>query len=429
MRHAAAASYGPDVRSAEAFAESMADDLSDYAFRKTAEIDLAESILMHAHRATRLYDIAQRMKVCHHTAPYGLYKPDGRWIVAWEEKCGDAHLCPHEARGNQKRLIRRYVPWIIEWLKAKPSLRRAFYAVFTTPNVALGALRDGKRDALRLFAEWYRSTAPAAPDDPRLEPGSRRRSLPKWRALVPDRRDDDGAHIVARGRPALGFHGALVHQEDPLSARGDWNVHMNVLLLVEGPLDIGEIRRTWGYDVHFPKRRGGVRGFRWDNDDELAAREIATQLTELVKYSAKMTAPSDTRAGDTLPRGARRPRRAISGGGGTPVLLDAGAEPRAPAPPMVAWPHACLDEWWSAQKRMRRTRTYGWLFRVPKPAPIDMDLVEWMGLIEWEGVRYSVDLVPEDKFSSSRAEKRHRWRGDPHEPQPPPPKPPRRSDR
>ena len=79
-----------------------------------------------------------------------------------------------------------------------------------------------------------------------------------------------------------------------------------------------------------------------------------------------------------------------------------------PAPPaMLDWPPGCFIEWWDAQQRFRHTRSYGCLFKTPKPECPGLEDVEWLGKIDWHNGRYqlsaALNLVPGDKSTKIRA--------------------------
>lgn len=45
-------------------------------------------------------------------------------------------------------------------------------------------------------------------------------------------------------------------QEDPLSGKHEWNVHLNVLLLTEDPSSFEEARAVWGGGARLSCRDG-----------------------------------------------------------------------------------------------------------------------------------------------------------------------------
>ena len=203
------------------------------------------------------------MDVCHAAGAWGVHVTEGKLghMVCWDSKCRDLHLCPHEARENQARLVRAYVPHVAAFVARSP-FHRVHYGVFTVRNVPLGRLREGRAGLMQRFASWLSAKRRIEPEDRQRHPGipPRCRTMHTWR---PNPWCDDG--IV----------GALVHVEDPLSADGrSWNIHCNVMLLTRGAVDYGAIRASWGSNVHLAQVQGD-------------AEAIRLQMCELVKYSAK----------------------------------------------------------------------------------------------------------------------------------------------
>lgn len=262
----------------EAFdlAAELEAELEGYWERYAAEQALAEAM-----ERAGLTDIAAEMRKCHRSGAVAV-TADGRRVIAWDHKCGRVRVCPHEARAETQRLAAYYVPAVLEWLEAKPG-RRVQFGVLTLKNPEPGRLAYEKRRAFERFKRWMR------------------------------------AHPVIAG--------ALVCQEDPLSARDDWNLHLNVLLLLCGPFDWNAAGEAWGCRAHFQRVRPRADG-------------LARALLELVKYSAKHTAKLD---------------RAEGG----PVA------PEGP-PAMDEWPPERLREWWAAQQGFRRTRAYGCLYALDR---------------------------------------------------------------
>jgi hypothetical protein len=337
--------------------ETIDDDLTPYAHRRQVEDELADyidAVSCSQFGTLEFRNVIHRMRTCRRNAPVGI-KPDGGKIFAWDCKCGYTRLCPDEARAETQRLSEKYVPAMIKWVSAKPT-RRLFYCVFTSPNFPAGDLIGGKRwqfDAFREFRE----------------------------------------HEYIRQR----VKGALVVQEDPLSANDDWNVHLNVILCVEGEFDYGKAREAWGYHVWFPP--SPLKG---------DAESLARTEQELVKYSAKHT-------------GEKSAEKFAAG--------------ESAAPPMTSWPHARWMEWWFAQRptndkgratAFRRTRSYGCLYKVEfEQETLDMSQVIWVGSIEYgpDGryraqLKETVHLIPEDNFSRNNR-RQDNLRGFYREPGPP----------
>lgn len=189
-------------------------------------------------------DHALKLRACRHGGAWGIDTGTGKMIVAWDSKCSMTLLCPHCARTEQRRLVRRYKNPFINWKQANQT-RRIHSGVMTWPNVAPGDLAERQRSIFKYFAK------------------------------------------VARSFPSIKGHLATV--EVPLSSRGDWNLHLNVLLCVEGPLHWGDLRAAWHRKtVHlFPGYEGtgfqiSMRQLPRYDDDALDAA-----LRELIKYPAK----------------------------------------------------------------------------------------------------------------------------------------------
>lgn len=328
----------------------------DYAARRQAEQLLAgrmKDAALELERAGELArpmaDQAERMMLCRVCGHVGV-KEGGAHLVAWEFKCGDSRLCPDEAREHVRWEARRYIPGILEWRKAAPR-RRVFYAVFTTPNAT--SLEAGIE---HIFSKW-RTFLDAERDCTDLDReqygySKRKKKLQLWR---PAPREE--------GQPYAGpgIHGALVQLEAPLSARGDWNGHLNAVLLVEGGFDFELARKVWGCNVELKEVQG----------DE---RELAEAMLELIKYAARHI------------------------GEKSQAKADAGD---SQAPPLVDWPAARLWEFYQAAHGSRWLRSYGVLHGIPEPVA-DAPKVVWIGRLTFtDAGAYWVDLIQGPNFSDS----------------------------
>jgi hypothetical protein len=153
--------------------------------------------------------------------------------------------------------------------------------------------------------------------------------------------------------------GALCVLEAPLGRSRDWNVHLNVIFVSRGFVNWGELRSAWHWNMEIrrlPKQPGAIAG----------------ALSELIKYAVAAT-----------------------------VSKSEDHAARSPAPPMLDWTGPELTEWLCAMHGFRRTRTYGSLYRLPKPEP-DVGPVVWIGRVSFEHGRYVrhvplLDSIPEDK--------------------------------
>lgn len=285
--------FGFDYSDAEHVRELVSDELHERARRREAEGQLADYIEDVALLTGRddLMKLPPRLRECRQSGSVGLL-PDGGHVIYWDYKCGLTRLCPDESREETQRLTDFYHPEMMDFLKQSPT-HRIFYAVLTTHNYRPGDLVRGKReqfDQVKAFIKTF-----------------------------------------------PGIQGALVIQEDPLSAHADWNVHLNVFFLVRGAFDYKQVREQWGANVHIQHIKG----------DEAAIRAA---LREAIKYSAQIVPEkSEEKANDGV--------RAYSVDG-----MDSGLDPDTHAPAMTQWPAVRWCEWWDAQQGFRRTRAYGVLY-------------------------------------------------------------------
>ena len=160
-----------------------------------------------------------------------------------------------------------------------------------------------------------------------------------------------------------GIRGAAVVLEAPLGAGRDWNVHLNVLLVHDGFIDYRALRAAWHWNVELkpvvPTQSG-----------------VASALREIIKYSVQSVAE----------------KSAAKAGSRAPALVD--------------WTDPELWEWITAFRRFRRTRTYGALYRLPKPEKLDQSEFIPVGFGTWSSRRGSfllsfplLDSIPEDKLN------------------------------
>lgn len=281
-----------------------------YAARRMAE-DLVAGYL--SQRASRYDDIVNRLCGCRRHGTIAK-KADGARVWMWDQKCGINRLCPDEAREEQQRLKQRYKPAIMAWAKA-PSLtsyrRRVQYSVLTWPNIPRGRLAFYKREMFKRLSRWLK--------------------LPELK----------------------GIKGTLAGQEDPLSRDGDWNLHVNLLLLVEGKLDWTVARAKWFeitrdlFESEIADKALRSFSVHFEQLDASNGDDLDHALAELIKYPAKSVTEDMLRPG------------------WTPDEID----PEA-APPLVLWPMDAFDEWWDAgyhqpsNTPFRRTRSYGILLAI-----------------------------------------------------------------
>jgi len=273
-----------------------------------------------------------RLRTARTTGCVGVDPLSGRHITAWDDKVNCVRLCPDEAREETQRLTRKYAPEIFRLLEANPNWR-VFYAVYTEPNVHAGMLKQGKRDQYRRFANFHRS---------------------KWAKDC--------------------IKGSFVIQEDPLATNDeDWNVHLNVIHVVEGRFDYKTVRQMWGSNVEIKQIQG-------------TPEHISKAFLEVVKYAAKHIGEKSADGNHTKSKG------------------------------MTDWRFEQFHEWFVAGKGFRRSRTYGCLYRfdgIPDKG-VALEDVVWVGTIQHDGTAYSVnlhkniespfgvDLIQADNFASTR---------------------------
>lgn len=380
-----------------------------------------------------------KLRACRHGGAWGVDGGTGKLVIAWDSKCSLSLLCPHCARTEQRRLVRRYKEPLKAW-KGQRHTRRIHSGVFTWPNVTPGNLAEYLRLIFKQFAKAARDFS--------------------------------------------SIKGYLATVEAPLSARGDWNLHINVLLCVDGPLDWGPLRAAWYTKTKrfFPGYEGTdfqveLRQLPRYDDDALDAA-----LRELIKYPAKHVTEKSNgsglagrdRCGDAfsgageavgrdeaggaagahgrsgapmvvVPRFAevdgpgnadlvagRGHRRGVEGNAGEAAGVDRGESGGGVcgmgqessregaggsvgggrreadsggqrnghgvpgcdglAPAMIDWPPDRFLEWWEAHRRFRRTRSYGCLFGESLDE-LSGDVedkprgeVAWYGRLWWDGL-------------------------------------------
>lgn len=333
-------------------------ELSDRAARRDAEQQLAAYIHTVADALPgfelryNAHALADRLAECRTQGVAG-QTADGRLQVAWDAKCDQVRLCPDESRVETQRIARRYCSAMRDWVGERPGRRRVIYAVLTCPNFEAGRLDHGKRYTLAKFKNWMRFQYDAAPLAYRRTTET---TAPGVRRVV-------HKAVKTRKRKLAAFpslRGALVVQEDPLSARQDWNVHLNAFLLVDGRFDYKEAREVWGHNVEFREL------------DATDPETLYHAALEAVKYSAQIV---PTKSAE------KRAKRATH------------------APAMVEWTPRQWAEWWAAQQGFRRVRSYGCLYKIGKPADTEPPMVTWLGRVTFHRGRYRVDLIPGNNFS------------------------------
>lgn len=349
--------------------------LDRYKDRRLAELEIARyietQVLPLSPQDDKLYKLPGAMRVCHESGIYGIRK-NGHPIVAWDAKCDVGCLCPHESREETQRLARRYLS---KFIKQMDNGLIPYYGVFTMPNFQPGNLKRGQRLIYKRFRSLLKKRRPKKLGGGRLFP----------------------------------IRGALCVMESPLAYDGTWNVHLNVIMLCDGYLDYEKVRRAWHWNVDLQDEKEMYKKtenrMRWKTEQtgepmpELTRERVLTQaILELIKYPVKTVSEKNgPKAGGHWQ--------------GDIYLDDKG---KHLAPPLLHWPAGSFIEWWEAQQRFRRTRTYGQRVLFADQAdPIedagaDIQDVTWLGAIKWmQDGRYRttgplIDLILGHKSNTER---------------------------
>jgi hypothetical protein len=229
----------------------------------------------------KLYELASEMKFCRRSGHIGVL-PDGGYQIAWRCKCGCGLFCPHESREETKRVDRKYHSQIKLFEQLSP-FNQIHYAVLTIPNVPTGQLRQGMEFILQRFKAVFMTNEHPAIDN---------------------------------------IEGALSIIECPMSASGDWNIHLNVIFLMKCRPDYKLMRRCWGYDMEI---------------DFVPPKLISKTFREMVKYVLTGDAEKAT-------------NKSESGQSKAPSFFD--------------WPHEAILEYWDAYQGFRKLRSYGELYAI-----------------------------------------------------------------
>jgi len=359
-------------------------------------------------------EMVSKLRSCRARGLIGV-KPNGEYLAVFDDKCGYTKLCPDESREESKRLAKKYIPVVTSFLKQHRG-NTFQYMVLSLPNYPAGSLAFGKQDIFRLFTRLIKKKCC--------------RNVAGW----------------------------LVRQEDPLAADGGWNVHLNVLLLVDGEINWKEIRAEWKHNAHFEsasslthKTRAKLNKRGIDTSKMGVSTVLVHAFNEILKYSGSAIAAKS---------------------------LEKSGSGKTEAPPMTEWPDGLWREWWAANKGFRRTRTYGsfydpegyrwgvsskairseWVDKaglqdslsllpwrkkggsltkdergairkvMNEHEVLEMSLVKWIGsLLHVKGTGYivSIDLIPEDKLGEAE---NLGWTACPEYPTGPPPDVPKDVD-
>ena len=237
------------------------------------------------------YEYATRLLNARHSGQYAL-TDEFETLMLWDKKAGLVKLCPDDAREDGQRVAHRYGPAIqmaVAGYDPRPGKDlepikpcECHYAVLTVPNCALGELEQTIADAIARF-----------------------QSIFGVRGQFPE------------------IKGSMLTVEAPMSAEGLWNVHLNVLLVVERQAKKkaawDKWREAWKYDAHF----------HWLN---ACGGDLAPALLELCKYPLEAIASKSGRKSAGIPA--------------------------------LNWSPWAFLEWWDAFYGKRRVRSYGLLYRL-----------------------------------------------------------------
>lgn len=325
--------------------EQLSLELPGYSERAAIRSALAQKmereVLPHAPEEW-LQRYPERLRLARQSGQFGIRLDTGKPVVFWDNKAGLARLCPDDAREEAMRLRRRVMPRVEE---LRASGHRMLYAVFTMPNFAAGKLDDGMHSIIERF-----------------------------KASVLKAKNKDGELLFPE------IKGALVVLEAPLGASRDWNVHLNVILVIAPKVffDFGKLREQWHWNIGGPNGR-----MAWISD---APGAFEAAFAELIKYAVAATV-------------AKSAQHAAKG--------------KTPAPPMLEWTPDELLEWLRAMHGFRRTRTYGVMYGLDAPEAEELGAVVWVGTVSLQGGRYRhrlalLDSIPEDKFAGLAPAER--WR-------------------
>ena len=259
--------------------------------------------------------LAVKMYNCRTSGIFGI-GTHGKPVIAWHSKCSHAKLCPDESRHEAQRLFERYADPISEHEKKGGRI----YKVWPTlPNYPAGRLREGKRHIFKR----YRDRIVRAEKN-------KKKKFP---------------HV-----------GSLMIQEDPQSASGDWNVHLNGIILTDGWLSYADLRAAWGCNIE-------IRQHKLSSKPDRRARDLHGLFREMVKYSMRAV---PEKSNEKASRHATK------------------------APAFTDWTPAAALEWYQANLRFRRVRSYGSLFRIGKPDRPNVMPLFFFGSLTWQPDGYRV---------------------------------------
>lgn len=324
-------------------------------------------------------ELAGKLRGARRSGYWGINLDTGELVMRFTDRSGLALLDPSEARERQAELVRRLVP---ELERLQRSGLRLYYAVASEPNVPAGSLAFGKAHLFERF-----------------------------RRVILGRTADGRAPADGGAFPEI--VGAFAVQEDPLSSDlATWNVHLNLILAVDPSqaeplapelLEQLELRLPGKVEKLTPRRHADPTPagclsyakvhFAWGSDqffirplEGRTTEELGKRLLEVVKYSAKWV--SAKRLEELVAGG---PSQAAQDSPGTPApALELEGGPWRPrrsrhALGVTEWPLERVAEWVAANRRFRRCRGWGALYRIAaEELPEDPDAagrIRWLGRV------------------------------------------------
>ena len=222
--------------------EYIEDVAQPYTERRNAEQELAEYMgVVGSYAATELKNFPLSDRLIIQATKHMQCRTEGRvlnnenigkLVIAWDDKCGCSRFCPDESRAETQRLKKYYLKHLVRFYNDNP-LHRIFYSVFTLHNFEPGQLAHGKKYLFKKFKQFTQNLKFYAQNPDRISTRDKDPSITYAGAFCPvictpfGRIKTRKKDIVMPPDP-IKFKGDLVIQEDPLSALGDWNVHLNV---------------------------------------------------------------------------------------------------------------------------------------------------------------------------------------------------------
>ncbi len=360
--------------------EYLHDEISDfvapYTSRRNAEQELAEYMGRAAsYAAIELndFDLSDRLNrqatkhmECRTTGRVLQDEPGAPLVIAWDNKCGHSRFCPDESRAETQRLKDYYHRHILNYFNGS-AFNRVFFSVYTIHNFEPGQLAHGKKYLMNRYRAWAKSLPFYAQDAARKNAHSKNDKTTYAGAFCPvswvygELKKTRKKDIVMPPDP-IRLQGDLVIQEDPLSALGDWNVHLNVFLMIRGRFDYELARSLWGMNVAWYEQTPDGEG----------KHSLEKSILEAMKYAAQIV-----------------PEKSAE-------HADAGSR----APSMVEWSFPLFLEWYQGQTNFRRVRATGCLYKVHQKEWDAEDtagrklLCAWAGVDDYHALQWDEILQP-----------------------------------